>query len=234
MPPKSQDSGRFSAARIKRIMQADPDVGQIAKDTPPVVSAVLEQYLKDLVSAAALATIGVRAPATSPNALFSWPTPFARCAAGGGKMIKPSHLKAAVAADPRFDSLKDLTKDIPDAGAAAAVPAAAAAGGAGAAATGAVPTDPAGSAAQKRVAEHKSKPARPTKRKKLLAGPPPCAVVLDGNAAGATSVAGLATTDAACARANNVSETALTKARRVTEQAARAAASDEDYDDDSE
>lgn len=60
MPPKSQDSGRFPAARIKRIMQADPDVGRIAKETPPVVSAVLEQYLADLLSAAAGATIGAR------------------------------------------------------------------------------------------------------------------------------------------------------------------------------
>ena len=60
--------------------QVDPDVGQIAKDTPPVISAVLEQcllqrfvlllspltshihrgtrYLKELVSAAALVSKG--------------------------------------------------------------------------------------------------------------------------------------------------------------------------------
>ena len=54
MPPKAQD-GRFPSARIKRIkrIMVDPDVGQIAKETPPVVSAVLEQYLSELIAAAA-------------------------------------------------------------------------------------------------------------------------------------------------------------------------------------
>ena len=72
MPPKSSDGGRFPPARIKRIMQVrafselpcayirpnssmpillrsqqvDPDVGQIAKDTP-VVSTPLQLYLSE-------------------------------------------------------------------------------------------------------------------------------------------------------------------------------------------
>lgn len=57
MPPKARE-GLFPLARIKRIMQVDKDIGQIAKDTPPVVSAVLQQYLKELMAAAAECTKG--------------------------------------------------------------------------------------------------------------------------------------------------------------------------------
>jgi hypothetical protein len=69
MPPKAQD-GRFPSARIKRIMQVDPDVGQIAKETPPVVSAVLEQYLSELIAAAADSARGAAA-APRPAATLS-------------------------------------------------------------------------------------------------------------------------------------------------------------------
>lgn len=39
---------RFPAARIKKIMQADEDVGKIAMAVPVLVSKALEMFLQDL------------------------------------------------------------------------------------------------------------------------------------------------------------------------------------------
>ena len=126
MPPKATDE-RFPAARIKRIMHSDPDVGQIAKDTPPVMSAVLEKFLSELLTAAALAAPKYKVRRRAPCQRQPFATLAALCSAhavaevavaggvaGGGAVIKPAHIKAAVASDPKFDSLKDLGKGVPE------------------------------------------------------------------------------------------------------------------------
>ena len=41
MPPKGDNRPRFPAARIKKMMQADDDVGRIASGVPPLVCALL-------------------------------------------------------------------------------------------------------------------------------------------------------------------------------------------------
>lgn len=51
MPQKSKNV-RFPVSRIKKIMQADEDVGKIASAVPPMISKGLELFLKDLIDAA--------------------------------------------------------------------------------------------------------------------------------------------------------------------------------------
>lgn len=87
----------FPVARIKRIMQADEDIGKVAQVTPHVVSRALELFMIKLISASA-----------------------AQAAAGGGggkgpKKIQAQHMKRAVAADETFDFLQDIIAKVPDA-----------------------------------------------------------------------------------------------------------------------
>ncbi|KAK4050441.1 hypothetical protein OIV83_003511 [Microbotryomycetes sp. JL201] len=46
---KRSNQARFPAARIKKMIQADEDVGKVATGTPIVVSRALEMFLKSLV-----------------------------------------------------------------------------------------------------------------------------------------------------------------------------------------
>ena len=78
---------RFPSARIKKIMQLDEECGQVAKLTPVAVSAALECYLRDLLTA---------------TAAF----------AGNTGTVHPYHLKKVIDGTPRFDSLKDVVKDV--------------------------------------------------------------------------------------------------------------------------
>lgn len=91
----------FPVARIKRIMQADEDIGKVAQVTPHVVSRALELFMIKLISASA-------AQAQGPVA-----------AAGGGgkgpKRIQAQHLKKAVASDETFDFLQEIIAKVPDA-----------------------------------------------------------------------------------------------------------------------
>ncbi|GAA5858401.1 hypothetical protein JCM8547_004679, partial [Rhodosporidiobolus lusitaniae] len=48
---KKSNQARFPVARIKRMIQADEDVGKVAQATPIVVSKSLELFLKSLVDA---------------------------------------------------------------------------------------------------------------------------------------------------------------------------------------
>ena len=62
MPPKKEGGPKFPAARIKRIMQSDRDVGQVSKPSLAVVSALLEDFLRQLVTAAAANLPGAHRP----------------------------------------------------------------------------------------------------------------------------------------------------------------------------
>lgn len=67
MPPKKSEAGasepppvdpspvrtKFPTARIKRIMQADEDVGKVAQSTPIAVGKALEMFMVDLVTGSA-------------------------------------------------------------------------------------------------------------------------------------------------------------------------------------
>ena len=79
------------AARIKRVMQSDEEVGKIVKTTPLVVAKALELFLTKLFKA------------TADMAL-----------AHGARIIGPTHLKGAIQDNDEFDFLEDVVKDVPD------------------------------------------------------------------------------------------------------------------------
>ncbi|KAF2836875.1 histone-fold-containing protein [Patellaria atrata CBS 101060] len=83
---------KFPVARIKRIMQADDDVGKVAQVTPVAVSKALELFMISLVTKAA-------AEAKSKNQ----------------KRVSAAHLKAAVMKDDQFDFLRDIVERVQDA-----------------------------------------------------------------------------------------------------------------------
>ncbi|KAF2742850.1 histone-fold-containing protein, partial [Sporormia fimetaria CBS 119925] len=82
----------FPVARIKRIMQADDDVGKVAQVTPVVVSKALELFMISLVTKAA-------EEAKNRNS----------------KRVQPAHLKAVVTTNEQFDFLEPIVAKVPDA-----------------------------------------------------------------------------------------------------------------------
>ncbi|KAJ5835396.1 hypothetical protein N7447_001422 [Penicillium robsamsonii] len=96
MPPTLPNVGievktKFPVARIKRIMQADEDVGKVAQVTPIAVSKALELFMISLVTKAAQ-------EAKDRNS----------------KRVTASHLKQAVAKDEVLDFLADIISKVPD------------------------------------------------------------------------------------------------------------------------
>ncbi|KAI9835977.1 MAG: hypothetical protein M1838_005177 [Thelocarpon superellum] len=83
---------KFPVARIKRIMQADEDVGKVAQVTPVAVSKALELFMIALVSSAA-----------------------EEASAKSSKRITAVHLKRSVERSKQLDFLWDITSKIPDA-----------------------------------------------------------------------------------------------------------------------
>jgi len=82
---------KFPVARIKRIMQADEDVGKVAQVTPTAVSKALELFMISVVTKAA-----------------------AEAKARGSKRVTASHLKQAVEKDEQLDFLAEIISKIPD------------------------------------------------------------------------------------------------------------------------
>lgn len=83
---------KFPVARIKRIMQADDDVGKVAQVTPVVVSKALELFMISLVTKAA-----------------------AEAKLRSSKRVTAVHLKQAVSKDQQFDFLCDIVSKVADA-----------------------------------------------------------------------------------------------------------------------
>ncbi|KAF1830905.1 DNA polymerase epsilon subunit C [Decorospora gaudefroyi] len=82
----------FPVARIKRIMQADDDVGKVAQVTPVVVSKALELFMISLVTKAA-----------------------AEAKSRSSKRVASIHLKQAIAKTDRFDFLNEIVAKVADA-----------------------------------------------------------------------------------------------------------------------
>ncbi|KAH0603471.1 uncharacterized protein H6S33_007793 [Morchella sextelata] len=82
---------KFPVARIKRIMQADEDVGKVAQVTPVVVSKALELFMIALCEKAS-------AQARQRNS----------------KRITAGHLKQAVLHEEQFDFLAEIIAKVPD------------------------------------------------------------------------------------------------------------------------
>ena len=93
----------FPVARIKRIMQADEDVGKVAQVTPHVVSRALELFMIKIISASAVqARGGAQAAAAAGGAK-------------GSKRVLSQHMKKAIQADQTFDFLETIANKVPDA-----------------------------------------------------------------------------------------------------------------------
>ncbi|WJX59234.1 hypothetical protein P8452_44584 [Trifolium repens] len=84
---------RFPAARIKKIMQTDEDVGKIAMAVPLLVSKALEQFLQDLCNRTYEITL-----------------------MKGAKTVNAFHLKQCVQTFSVFDFLNDIVSKVPDLG----------------------------------------------------------------------------------------------------------------------
>eukprot|EP00171_Calliarthron_tuberculosum_P009361 IDg9361t1 len=87
---RRRGTSTFPVARIKKIMQADEDVGKIATATPVLVAKALECLMEDLLRDAATVAIKRRT-----------------------KTVTPQHLKHSVAAEAHFDFLRPTLKAVP-------------------------------------------------------------------------------------------------------------------------
>lgn len=91
-PNKIEIKTKFPVARIKRIMQADEEVGKVAQVTPVAVSKALELFMIALVSGAA-----------------------DKAREKGSKKVSAQHLKMVVEGQPeRFDFLAEIVDRIGD------------------------------------------------------------------------------------------------------------------------
>lgn len=87
MPPKKN----AVAARIKRLMQADDDVGKIAQATPVLMAKALDLFLEELMK--------------STTEIAS---------SHGAKTVSAGHLRASIMRNEKFDFLKDIVEGVPD------------------------------------------------------------------------------------------------------------------------
>jgi histone H3/H4 len=84
---------RFPAARIKKIMQADEEVGKIAMATPVLISKALELFLQNLCDKTYEITLR-----------------------RGAKTMSSIHLKQCVQTNSVFDFLQEIVSKVPDIG----------------------------------------------------------------------------------------------------------------------
>lgn len=83
---------KFPVARIKRIMQADEEVGKVAQVTPVAVTRALELFMIALVTGAA-----------------------DKAREKGGKRVGAGHLKNVVESDKRWDFLEEIVGRVTEA-----------------------------------------------------------------------------------------------------------------------
>lgn len=83
----SRLQSHFPAARIKKLMQADDEIGKVASATPAVAGRALELFLASLVDAC-----------------------VAEARSRGQSRVTPDTLAAAVAAHDSFDFLEDVVR----------------------------------------------------------------------------------------------------------------------------
>ncbi|CAA93686.1 Transcription regulator complex subunit bur6 [Schizosaccharomyces pombe] len=90
--PATYWKSRFPVARIKKIMQADQDVGKVAQVTPVIMSKALELFMQSIIQESCKQTRLHQA-----------------------KRVTVSHLKHAVQSVEQFDFLQDIVEKVPDA-----------------------------------------------------------------------------------------------------------------------
>lgn len=115
-PMKKMDTGgvevktKFPTARIKRIMQADEDVGKVAQVTPVVMGTFFNSAFHLIHSltcheAKALELFMIRLISASAGVAKQ----------RGSKRVLSQHMKSAVMQDEQFDNLRDIVGRVPDA-----------------------------------------------------------------------------------------------------------------------
>ncbi|XP_037077488.1 translation initiation factor IF-2-like [Pollicipes pollicipes] len=92
MPNRKKFNARFPPARIKKIMRTDKEVGKVAAPVPAVISRALELFAEQLLHRAGDVTMS-----------------------RGSRTLSPAHLKQCILSEQRFDFLKDLVANVPDA-----------------------------------------------------------------------------------------------------------------------
>lgn len=104
---------KFPAARIKRIMQADEDVGKVAQVTPHVVG---KSQPYPHLSPVTTPPANVDAAKALELFMISLVTKAANEAKGrSSKRVSAAHLKQAVLQDEHFDFLNDIVNKVSDA-----------------------------------------------------------------------------------------------------------------------
>ncbi|KAL9062878.1 MAG: hypothetical protein Q9157_008565 [Trypethelium eluteriae] len=109
---------KFPVARIKRIMQADEDVGKVAQVTPVVVcecSHLLSSPFLDLLTETWNTDVHVpiaKALELFMIALVTKSANFAK--SSNSKRVTAAHLKQAVTADEQFDFLGEIVSKVAD------------------------------------------------------------------------------------------------------------------------
>ncbi|BGP12210.1 hypothetical protein JCM10213_007466 [Rhodosporidiobolus nylandii] len=88
---KKSNQARFPLARIKKMIQADEDVGKVAQATPVVVSKSIELFLASLVEAC-----------------------VKDAEERGSKKLTPYGLKRAINGTAMFDFCEDIVAGVPD------------------------------------------------------------------------------------------------------------------------
>ncbi|XP_074603072.1 negative cofactor 2 alpha [Brevipalpus obovatus] len=88
---KKKYNCRFPPARIKKIMQADEEVGKVAAVVPLIISRALELFVEALLTESSKITI-----------------------ARSARTLTPPHLKACISSNSQFSFLKDFVSTIPD------------------------------------------------------------------------------------------------------------------------
>lgn len=115
-PMKKMDTGgievktKFPTARIKRIMQADEDVGKVAQVTPVVMGM---HFLSLYLSLSLLTHFVAKALELFMIRLISASAGVAK--QRGSKRVLSQHMKSAVMQDEQFDNLRDIVGRVPDA-----------------------------------------------------------------------------------------------------------------------
>lgn len=88
---KKKYNCRFPPARIKKIMQADEEVGRVAAVVPLIISRALELFVESLLTESSKIT-------KSRNA----------------RTLTPSHLKACITSNSQFSFLREFVATLPD------------------------------------------------------------------------------------------------------------------------
>jgi len=119
MPPKKNPV----AARIKKIMQADDEVGKIAQATPVLVCAFPRTTLfHGHAPNVSHAESNLTRPTSSLNAVKALEMFMGElikstsdiALARGAKMISAGHLKACITSNEKFDFLVEIVQGVPD------------------------------------------------------------------------------------------------------------------------